>query len=93
MDISNIAQTGRIEVDAVKLTKVLRREYIRYTFRKNIHMSNGTIIVNDKGMYELHYSIYDSITCKDVYRIHPLNNEQADILKAFDVVINAVIDL
>ena len=38
MDISSIARTGRIEVDAVKLAKVLRREYIRYTFRKNIHM-------------------------------------------------------
>lgn len=93
MDISNIAQTGRIEVDAVTLTKALRREYIRYTFRKHIHMLNGNIVINEKGEYELHYPVYDDVAYKDVYYIRPLTEEQAHNIQAFDTVIKAVKDL
>lgn len=92
MDISNIATTGRIEVDAKTLTTALRRRYIQYIFNYDSDMKNGEL-VSIENRYELHYLVYETAIGDYVNLVHVLTNEQSEVIRAFNIVWNAVHDL
>lgn len=93
MDITNIASTGAIEVDAVTLVKSMRRAYIRYAFRADVFKGNGGTVKKSDTGHDLHYPIYDKSIDDYCYYIEPLTDEQSKVMDAFDIIADGMKDL